>query len=189
MKRTVITCDKCGTDFEHSKVTFTIPQSQQAGLQARLGRSEPVTALDFCGACGPELLRLIAERDLTLLGLEIARDEAQAAGARCVARVRELEGKLLELDPEHPPTEPPEGMPDPLLGTFGAEWAERPETLPSSALFEGETPYAEFAQAPPLPEGFTLPGAPFAFSTEAPPVRVDEPAASSPLAFAHGGTP
>lgn len=165
MKRTVVTCDKCATESEHASLTLTVPASLGAKLGERLGRAAPVAALDFCKACADELVRLIGEPHLTLLGLEVERDDAHGAAQRCLARVRDLEGQLTALRPDNPPTEPPMGMPDPLL-----------EAGPTT-------------EAPPaLPSGFALPPMAFPFTTE-PPAKVppDEPAAASPLAFAHGG--
>jgi hypothetical protein len=163
MKRTVFTCDKCATDFEHPTLSFVVPASVGVKLAKMLDRETPVPAIDLCGGCAVEFVRLLGNAHLTLRGLENARDDANAAAERCLARVRELETELAEYHPESPPTEPPQGMPDPLL----------------------DAPATDLPPAPELPEGFKLPGTAFAFTTEPPELAPEPPPAGSPLSFTH----
>lgn len=186
MKRTVFSCDKCGTDFEHPTLSFVVPASIGPSLAKLLKREAPVPALDLCGDCSGELARLLTEPHLTFLSLENARDEANAAAQRCLARVRELEGELASYEPATPPTEPPVGMPDPLLDAPATDVP--PPADPLLARYSQASPLPpRFAPADPLPPSFVLPGQAFDFSTEPPPVEPEPLPASSPLAFTHGG--
>jgi hypothetical protein len=176
MKRTVFSCDKCACDFEHPTLSFVVPASIGVKLGQLLDR-EPVPAIDLCGDCSAEFVRLLRTSSLTLRGLENERDDASATADRCLARVRALETELAEYHPESPPTEPPQGIPDPLLDARATDLPPPVDSPPVDA---------SYAPCEPLPREFVLPSHAFAFTTEAPPMTSDAPAASgSPLGFTH----